>query len=86
LHLTNLTNKVGWHAWGPEEHEAYEKVRTSLANAPVLVLPDMALPYEGMTDASLVRTRGVMMQQGKKISYTSKKFTPTETRYTMGQH
>ena len=52
LPLTNLTKKeTRWH-WGTAEQEAFDQLKEALTSAPVLVLPDPALPYEVFTDAS----------------------------------
>ena len=87
--LTDMTKTVGstvnWLKWEEAQINAFNKVKHALTSAPVLALPNPDLPYTVVTDASLAGTGGVLMQDGRVISYTSKKFTPAEKRYTTGE-
>ncbi len=56
--------------------------RLYLVQAPVLRLPDFSLPFEVITDASLLGTGGVLQQDGHPIAFTSKKYLPAERNYT----
>ncbi|KAJ9523973.1 hypothetical protein QJQ45_022376 [Haematococcus lacustris] len=88
--LTNLTSKqvaaaYDWEHFGGSELEAFEGLKEALCSAPVLALPDFSKPFVVCTDASLVGTGGVLMQDGRPIAYTSKKMSPAETRYATGE-
>lgn len=80
--LTRLTgSKVQWD-WTLGCQEAFEKIKFALTNAPVLQLPDPSLPYTVWSDASIVGSGAVLIQDGKPIAYTSRKFIPAEVNYT----
>ncbi|KAJ9512230.1 hypothetical protein QJQ45_012792 [Haematococcus lacustris] len=88
--LTNLTSKhvaaaYDWEHFGGSELEAFVGLKEALCSAPVLALPDFSKPFVVCTDASLVGTGGVLMQDGRPIAYTSKKMSPAETRYATGE-
>ncbi|KAJ9533200.1 hypothetical protein QJQ45_018307, partial [Haematococcus lacustris] len=88
--LTNLTSKqvaaaYDWEHFGGAELEAFNALKEALCSAPVLGLPDFSKPFVVCTDASLVGTGGVLMQDGRPIAYTSKKMSPTEARYATGE-
>ncbi|KAJ9510305.1 hypothetical protein QJQ45_015781 [Haematococcus lacustris] len=88
--LTNLTSKqvaaaYDWEHFGGAELEAFNALKETLCSALVLALPDFSKPFVVCTDASLVGTGGVLMQDGRPIAYTSKKMSPAETRYATGE-
>ncbi|KAJ9514991.1 hypothetical protein QJQ45_017006, partial [Haematococcus lacustris] len=88
--LTNLTSKqvaaaYDWEHFGGSELEAFDGLKKAQCSAPVLALPDFSKPFVVCTDASLVGTGGVLMQDGRPIAYTSNKMSPAETRYATGE-
>lgn len=87
-----LKDKAEW-VWRPEEEElAFQKLKSALVTAPLLVLPDMgaamsgSAPFRIQTDASLAAMGGVLMQdQGngfQPIAFASKSFLPAEINYS----
>jgi len=65
--------------------EAFEDIKKRLVSAPVLAIPDLDKPFQVHTDASVVGTGGVLMQDGRVVAYTSSKFSPAEFNYTTGE-
>ncbi|KAJ9529817.1 hypothetical protein QJQ45_022213 [Haematococcus lacustris] len=87
--LTDLTSKTAaaqfdWQKFGEAQKKAFNGLKDALCSAPVLALPDFTKPFVVCTDASLVGTGAVLLQEGKPIAYTSKKLSPPETRYSTG--
>ena len=69
-------------SWTPVHDEAFLQLKAALTSAPVLILPDFKKPFELISDASLLGTGAVLLQEGRVIAYTSKKLTPAEKNYT----
>lgn len=80
--LTALTHNDAPWLWTPACATAFEKVKDMLCNAPLLVLPDPSKPFTVVSDASLVGTGAVLLQEGRPVAYTSSKFIPAEVNYT----
>lgn len=80
--LTRLTSANTPFNWSPICEEAFQMIKHALTRAPVLTLPDKDKPYEVWSDASIVGSGAVLIQDGKPVAYTSKKFIPAETNYT----
>jgi hypothetical protein len=86
--LTALTSdkvQYPWHAWRKPEQIAFERLKTALTTAPVLALPDFSAPFTIMSDASNLGCGAVLLQQGRVVAYTSRKFIPAECNYTTGE-
>ena len=50
----------------------------------MLVLPDFTTPLELVCNASLVATGAELSQGGHPVAFHSKKLSPAETRYHVG--
>ena len=88
--LTELTQKGAFSspdAWTPVCQKAFEELKRVVADDVTLRFPDYSLPFrvEVMSDASLLGTGAVLLQEGRPIAFTSKKFTGPEIRYTTGE-
>jgi RNase H-like domain found in reverse transcriptase/Reverse transcriptase (RNA-dependent DNA polymerase)/Integrase zinc binding domain/Chromo (CHRromatin Organisation MOdifier) domain len=62
--------------------KAFEQLKYSLANAPVLNAPDFSQQFELWTDASTHGIGSVLMQQGHPVAYESRKLSSAEFNYT----
>ena len=81
--LTNLLRKnVEWD-WTEKCEYAFAAVKHSLAEAPVLALPDPNLPFELVTDACGTGVGAVLLQDGKPIAFAGRKLNDAETRYSV---
>jgi Reverse transcriptase (RNA-dependent DNA polymerase)/RNase H-like domain found in reverse transcriptase/Integrase zinc binding domain/Chromo (CHRromatin Organisation MOdifier) domain/Retroviral aspartyl protease len=68
--------------WTERCEQSFKDVKMLLTNAPVLAVPNPALPYIVISDASINGTGALLMQEGKVCAYASKKFTPAERNFT----
>ena len=86
--LTALTCKnVAW-TWGADQQSAFSTLLSLFQTAPMLHLPNVSLPFVVMTDASLLASRGILMQRDGNgdlhpCAYLSQMFSPTEQNYNI---
>ena len=92
-HLTALTGTtrigrackpiqaVDWNNLSDEQVKAFQEIKKLLVMAPILAIPDLNKPFQVHTDAYVVGTGGVLMQEGRVVLYTSSKFAPAESNY-----
>ena len=78
-----LSKKSTW-LWGPNQDDAFLKVKSELASPPVLAWYDPSRDTKISADASSYGIGAVLMQhiegQWKPIAYASRSMTNTETR------
>jgi len=84
--LTNLTRKGVAFRWSETEKQAFEQIKSSLLNEPVLALFDATRPTELHTDASSLGLAGMLLQEDDsgKLSLVhdfSKKTNEAESKY-----
>jgi hypothetical protein len=84
--LTSLLAKDTPWLWSPSCEEAFDGIKTSLMNAPVLALPDFARPFSVVCDASIRGIGCCLMQddaQGiaRPVSYQSRQLRKAERNY-----
>ena len=83
--LNDLLHKDAKWAWTNRHEAAFTGVKMAITSAPVLATPDFEKPFEIISDASIVGTGGVLLQDGKPIAFRSSKLTPAERNYTTGE-
>ncbi|XP_070032365.1 uncharacterized protein [Nicotiana tomentosiformis] len=71
--LTRLTQKGAPFRWSNDCEASFQKLKTSLTTAPVLVFPSGSRMYTVYCDASRVGLGYVLMQEGQFIAYSSRK-------------
>ena len=83
--LTMLTTKGTRFQWGPEQQEAFDKLKERLVSAPVLAYPDPEAELVLDTDASGVSISGVLGQvrdgEERVIAYWSRTLSTCERQY-----
>ena len=68
--------------WTPKQQKAFDTLKDSLYSSPVLVLPDVRLPFEVETDASQYAMGAVLKQGGRPVAYHSESFTTSKANYS----
>ena len=86
--LEEITGKNTHFTWSEDRQKAFESLKLSLLNAPVLKLADAQKPFRVETDASDFAVAGV--QQGSEddwqpLAYSRRKLTPAEKNYTAAE-
>jgi transposase InsO family protein len=71
--------------WTAHHTECFDCLKRMCADEIVLQYPDFDKPFELVSDASLLGTGAVLLQDGRPIAYTSKKFSSAERNYTTGE-
>ena len=67
--LNELTKKGVQFEWGAAQQNAFDELKRRLINAPLLALPDFSKQFEIACDASGLGIGGVLMQEGRPITY-----------------
>ncbi|GJY36581.1 putative reverse transcriptase domain-containing protein [Tanacetum coccineum] len=80
--LTILTEKSNTFDWGEEHERAFQTLKDTLCNAPVLALSDGPEDFVVYCDASGLGLGCVLMQRGKVIAYASRQLKMHEKNYT----
>ena len=86
--LTNLTKKnSGIHNWDNTCDAAFEKLKTALTTAPILVAPNWEKPFIGHIDACQISVGGTLTQAAddgheRVVAYFSKRLSKTEQNYS----
>jgi hypothetical protein len=77
--LTNLLKKNSMFVWTPDQETTFSALKTTLSSAPVLALPDFALPFAIETDACASSVGVVLTQRGHPLAFISNSLGPKNT-------
>ncbi len=80
--LASLTSKTVKWQWGPEQSEAFQKMKRIIAKETLLAYPNFDKPFVIHTDASHHQLGAVISQDRKPIVFYSRKLKPEQTWYT----
>jgi hypothetical protein len=69
--ITELLKKGNKFIWSDACDEAFKNLKKLLTTSPVLVQPDTSKPFDVYCDAFATGLWGVLMQEGRWISYSS---------------
>jgi hypothetical protein len=79
--ITELLKKGNKYVWSEACDEAFKHLKKLLTTSPVLAQPDTAKPFDVYCDASGIGLAGVLMQEGRVISYSSRQLRHHEEHY-----
>jgi len=74
--LTNLLKKGTLFVWTSEHDSAFATLKSFLSTAPVLALPNFAVPFAIETDACDSGVGAVLIQRGHPLAFISKALGP----------
>lgn len=83
--MTTLLHKDTPYTWTAEQQQAFDALKHTVTSAPVLLSPDMSLPFTVFTDASGYAIGATLCQdQGhglQPVAFMSRKMVPAECNY-----
>ena len=79
--MTELFKKDTKFKWTEECEASFQELKKHLTTAPVLILPDIHKDFQVYCDASRLGLGGVLMQDGRVVSYASRQLRPHELNY-----
>jgi protein tyrosine phosphatase len=79
--VTELLKKENKYVWSDVCDEAFKHLKKLLTTSPVLAQPDTTTPFVVYCDASGTGLGGVLMQEGRVISYSSRQLSCHEEHY-----
>lgn len=80
--ITSFQKKGKTFKWTPECQRSFKQLKYLLTTAPVLSIANPSKEYVVCTDASKEGVGGVLMQEGKVITYESRKLKEHEQNYS----
>eukprot|EP00253_Pinus_taeda_P011976 PITA_11976 len=80
--ITSLQKKGKTFHWTPNCQKSFEQLKELLTTAPILRIADPDKDYVVCTDASKEGVGGVLMQEGKVVTYESRKLKEHEQKYS----
>ena len=79
--MTELLKKDTKFKWTEECEASFQELKKRLVTAPVLILLDIRKDIQVYCDASRLGLGGVLMQDGRVVSYASRQLQPHELNY-----
>jgi hypothetical protein len=79
--IIELLKKENKYVWSDACDEAFKHLKTLLTTSPVLGQPDTTKPFDIYCDASCTDLGGVLMQEGRVISYSPRQLRRHEKHY-----
>ncbi|KAK1625858.1 hypothetical protein QYE76_000173 [Lolium multiflorum] len=79
--MTQLLKKDKKFEWTDKCEESFQKLKSRLTTALILIMPDITKPFDVYCDASKIGLGCVLMQDGKVISYLSRQLKQHEQNY-----
>jgi hypothetical protein len=84
--ITELMKKGNKYPWSEACDEAFKHLKRLLTTSPVLAQPNTTKPFDVCCDASSTGLGGVLIQEGRVISYSSRQLRCHEEHYSTHDH
>ena len=81
--MTELLKKDTKFKWTEECEASFQELKKRLVTAPVLIIPDICKDFKVYCNASGLGLGGVLMQDGRDVSYASRQLQPHQLNYAM---
>ena len=81
--MTKLLKKDTKFKWTDDCEASFQELKKRLVTTPVPILPDIHKDFQVYCDASRQGLGGVLMQEGRVVSYASRQLRPHELNYAM---
>ena len=79
--ISDLLKDENPFVWGPEQSDAFNKLKQLVASDPILSHFDVAEPVEVHCDASNRAVGAMLVQKGHPVAFESRKLSATELNY-----
>jgi hypothetical protein len=79
--VTELLKKENKYVWSDACDEAFKHLKKLLTTSPVLTRPNTTKPFDVYCDASSTSLGGVLIQEGRVISYSLRQLRSHEEHY-----
>jgi hypothetical protein len=79
--ITELLKNGNKYVWSEACDEAFKHLKKLLTTSPVLAQPNTTKPFDVYCDASSTGLGGVLMKEGRVISYSSRQLRRNEEHY-----
>ena len=79
--MTELLKKDTKFKWTEECEASFQELKKRLVTAPVLILPNIRKDFQVYCDASRQGLGGILMKEGRVVSYASRQLRPHELNY-----
>ena len=84
--LTAATSKsIPKFTWTPLMDKSFNDIKRIISQNVLLAYPDFNKPFEIYTDASDFQLGSVLIQNNRPLAFYSRKLTPTQQDYTVGE-
>jgi hypothetical protein len=79
--IIELLKKGNKYVWSEACDETFKHLKKLLTTLPVLAQPNTTKPFDVYCDASITSLGGILMQEGRVISYSSRQLRRHEEHY-----
>jgi hypothetical protein len=83
--LTGLVRPLVKYKRGPGQQKGFDEIKQKVSQETLIAFPYFEKKCHVYTGASNKQLRAVIMQEGKRLAFYSRKLSSAQTRYTTGE-